>query len=302
MVHNTFNLRMKVLFLDVDGVLHPADCTPRSSANLGESSDTEAAGSGKQAGSVPSISPGGSPGSRSSYLFQKEQMACLAKVIHATGAELVLSSAWRLAPGGVLAVNRALKQRDLPAIKDCTPTGGESRVDQIWSWLAEHRSEIEGYVVVDDSDLSTQVGRYGTKPSPFRHHFVRTPSSGLSSSHVLRIIAKMQQPPHLPAGAEDVRHATAFGALPMLKRSSTRNSSKECSTNDSPFRRQLRSSGAAVMTPCAVTAGPRSRVQRPLTSLTQSLPGGEHSWSSSDSAVLAGMPEMRRGRTLPACV
>lgn len=135
-----------------------------------------------------------------SDLFCEQAMSCLARVVQATGAEIVLSSAWRNVPGGVAAVNRALKRWDMQAIADCTSSSGASRVDQIWSWLAEHRHEVEGYAVVDDMDLSVEMGRHGcSQPSAIKDHFVRTPASvGLSSSHVARLCLKMSQAPHLP--------------------------------------------------------------------------------------------------------
>jgi len=164
--------QMKVIFLDVDGVLHPASAKPR-----------EALGG-------------------SACLFGERQMECLARAVRATSARIVLSSAWRLTPSGVEAVNRALGSWGLPSVMSCTTAAGESRVEQIWSWLAEHRSEVDGYAVVDDMDLSTEAGRLGPQPSPICGHFVRTPSStGLSSAHLGRIVTKLNQPPCLPDDA-----------------------------------------------------------------------------------------------------
>lgn len=169
---------MRVLFLDVDGVLHPA------SAGMA------------QATGEPEVG-----------MFRERQMACLAQVLRATGAHVVLSSTWRLRPGGPEAVSSALRRWDLAPVFDCTPAEGAFRADQIWSWLAQHGCSVEGYAVVDDSDLSCIPGRGGVlEVSPIGRHCVRTPSgTGLSAAHVRRLITKLLQVPDLPATAAGSR-------------------------------------------------------------------------------------------------
>lgn len=210
--------RMKVLFLDVDGVLHPASGGNQAMTALTRGPPSTAPLSAREVrererpSGVDAIQ--GRPD-----LFCDQPMSCLARVVQATGAEIVLSSAWRSIPGGVAAVNKALKRWDMQAIADCTSSSGASRVDQIWSWLAEHRHEVDGYAVVDDMDLSVEMGRHGcSQPSAIKEHFVRTPSSvGLSSSHVARLCLKMSQAPHLPNPMDLPRcnstHTSGFGSF-----------------------------------------------------------------------------------------
>lgn len=157
----------KVIFLDVDGVLHPA---------------------------VPS-SGSGDPGH-----FQREPMRVLTEIVRQTDARIVLSSAWRTMPGGVAAVNKALQQCGLPKISSCTPEKGTSRVEQIWQWLNEHRAEVAGYVALDDMDLSTETDHQGLSgPSLLKDHCVKTdPEVGLSQKHISLVILTLNRGANLP--------------------------------------------------------------------------------------------------------
>lgn len=159
---------MKIIFLDVDGVLHPAS-----------------------AGGILKRDGAGH--------FQENAMNVLAKIQKSTNAAIVLSSAWRAMPGGVKVVNKALQKYDIPKLLDCTPIQGNSRVAQIWTWLAQHRDDVDGYVCLDDSDLSEQTLPWGSRQSPLKDNFVRIPSStGLHHAHASRAILKLNAPPVLP--------------------------------------------------------------------------------------------------------
>eukprot|EP00930_Biecheleria_cincta_P085804 TRINITY_DN75169_c0_g1_i1.p1 TRINITY_DN75169_c0_g1~~TRINITY_DN75169_c0_g1_i1.p1 ORF type:complete len:283 (-),score=28.68 TRINITY_DN75169_c0_g1_i1:422-1270(-) len=184
---------MKVLFLDVDGVLHETSASSKLSELLASTPSRD----------VPIMlaelvrREGGHES-----LFRARAMACLAQILHATGAQLVLISSWRNLPGGTDAVNVALAKFNLPPIYSCTAGECvEQRIEHIWSWLADHAGQIEGYAVVDDTDLSEEPDRRGfTAPSRIAAHFVKTPSNtGLTSGHVSRLVAKLKKSPDLPA-------------------------------------------------------------------------------------------------------
>lgn len=183
---------MKVLFLDVDGVLHATSASSKLKNVLASTPSRD----------VPRMlaelvrRDGGYES-----LFRARAMACLAQVLQATGAQLVLSSSWRNLPGGVDAVNIALGKFNLKPIYSCTAGEGvEQRIEHVWSWLADHGDQIEGYAVVDDTDLSEEPdGRGFAAPSRIAGHFVKTPSStGLTSGHVSRLVAKLKKMPELP--------------------------------------------------------------------------------------------------------
>lgn len=179
--------KVRVLFLDVDGVLHPAMSGIQLQKALGTEDSTAMVKLAKA----------------ENGLFRPRAMKCLARVLVCSGARVVLSSAWRSLPGGKQAVNWVLQKWGLPPVYSCTPgEGADRRVEHIWSWLAQHRDEVVGYAVVDDMDLSEESDATGfrTQPSCIAGHFVRTPGNvGLTSGHVSRLLAKLQKEPTLPA-------------------------------------------------------------------------------------------------------
>lgn len=106
----------KVLFLDIDGVLNCRDClTHRDS--IGAS-----------------------------------HVEILNKVLVLTGAEVVISSTWRI----INTIPQIQKFLDMAgfgySILSTTPTNGKGRGDEIWEWLSEHPAR-KFAIVDDDSDM-----------------------------------------------------------------------------------------------------------------------------------------------------
>ena len=65
-----------------------------------------------------------------------------------TGCEIVLSSSWRHSDDGIMAV-----QKKVVKLLDCTPTeraGMESRGSEIKAWLEAH-PEVTRYAILDDN-------------------------------------------------------------------------------------------------------------------------------------------------------
>jgi len=108
---------MKVIFLDIDGVLNDAITT----ADLWDDSP------------------------------KKEHLDCLKAIVDATGAEIVLSSTWRLFLKARNDVRKALKTVNLDFI-DCTEEL-EDRATEIEEWLSRH-PEVEQFVILDDECFS----------------------------------------------------------------------------------------------------------------------------------------------------
>jgi HAD domain in Swiss Army Knife RNA repair proteins len=106
--------RMKVIFLDIDGVLN-CDKTPN-----------------------PRKFP---------YIVDKKLLARLRKLLDRTGAKVVLSSTWRCDPIGLLAA----KHWGVPFIDVCPDRPRSPRCHEILSWLADH-PKVTRYVVIDDED------------------------------------------------------------------------------------------------------------------------------------------------------
>lgn len=128
--------RLRIVFLDVDGVLHPAD--------------TPSLVSGAEASCVASED-----------LFLESCMQRLRRIALESGAAIVLSSSWRLEPEGLREVARRLGQWGMQ-IYDATPLdssmGSLSRAEEIVCWLREHRENVKAFVVLDDLDLTDSLG------------------------------------------------------------------------------------------------------------------------------------------------
>lgn len=125
-----------VLFLDVDGVLHPSHCNSER------------------------------------MQFNAECLSLLRGVIQATGAQIVLSTAWRLDPAARRIVGEKLVAHGLPMFVGRTAnidTFHRSR--EILAWVRKY--EPKRWVAVDDWPLLQETER-------MRGHFVQTrPRFGL---------------------------------------------------------------------------------------------------------------------------
>ena len=109
---------MKIIFLDVDGVLNSL-----------------------QDGSFV-------------RLRTDSHLKLLKQIVDVTGAKIVLSSSWRIGP--TKARNNLLKRLEEYGLQimDSTPvlSGASSRGDEIRQWLNESKYEIESFVILDDED------------------------------------------------------------------------------------------------------------------------------------------------------
>jgi hypothetical protein len=113
---------MKVLFLDIDGVLNSTRTC---------------------------VAFGGYPHDfREMGAFDRVAIKLLQRMCDSTGVQVVLSSAWRI----LHTVKEVRDALELPII-DATPNLGTKRGEEIAAWLKEH-PEVETYAIVDDdSDM-----------------------------------------------------------------------------------------------------------------------------------------------------
>ncbi len=105
---------MKVIFLDIDGVLN-CRRTPNSR--------------------------------KFPYIVDRKLLARLKRLLRRTGAKIVLTSSWRLDPIGRLAA----KHFGIPCIGWLPDLPKRPRRDEILKWLANH-PKVSRYVVIDDED------------------------------------------------------------------------------------------------------------------------------------------------------
>lgn len=124
---------MKILFLDIDGVL-----VNRASYSL----------------------PGSGSASRS--IAHPDCVKALNRILTETGAFIVISSVWRR--DGVMGMREHLNRWNVTPrrIIGCTPFSGDRvRGDEIQAWLDSYRREvIESFVILDDdSDMKHLMHR-----------------------------------------------------------------------------------------------------------------------------------------------
>jgi hypothetical protein len=105
---------MKVIFLDIDGVLNSAS-TPNPR--------------------------------RFPYIVDDRLLARFRELVRKTGATVVPSSTWRVDPVGRLAANLY----EVPFDDVCPDMPGAPRCEEMQSWLQQH-PEVIRYAVLDDDD------------------------------------------------------------------------------------------------------------------------------------------------------
>jgi hypothetical protein len=105
---------MKVIFLDIDGVLN-SDATPN-----------------------PRKFP---------YIVDGQLLARFQELVTKTDANVVLSSTWRVDPVGLLAA----KFYKVPFHDTCPDMPGAPRCEEVQTWLRQHQ-EVTRYVVLDDDN------------------------------------------------------------------------------------------------------------------------------------------------------
>ena len=156
---------MKVIFLDIDGVLNSA---------------------------AYQAEWGGDPPSN----VDETRLPLLRRILEETGAVIVLSTSWRLywSPDPALCApewretGEVLTRYGIP-ILDRTPAyNGNNRDREIRDWLAAHAGEVESFAILDDipfgwGDLSDRLVRTDMRKG-----------RGLMESHVQKAIALLQTP------------------------------------------------------------------------------------------------------------
>ena len=128
---------MKVIFLDIDGVLNCKE-TPN-----------------------PRKFP---------YVVDKRLLARFRRLIERTGAKVVLSSTWRYDPAGVFSA----KHWGIPFM-DLTPDlPKRPRRDEILAWLKKH-PRVTRFVVIDDAVSPLSLGPYGIRSSRSTKDYLLSP-------------------------------------------------------------------------------------------------------------------------------
>ena len=97
--------------------------------------------------------------------FNPESCRLLNEIVWETNAKIVVSSSWRLA--GVARLNSLFKHFGLPRIYDITPCLNTARGIEIGAWLAAH-PEVTNYVILDDDeDMNAEQKPFFIKTNPY---------------------------------------------------------------------------------------------------------------------------------------
>lgn len=146
---------MRIIFLDVDGVLNSQSFAEKMFDEDGVLVFRE-------------------------DILDKRAIACLRRIVKATDATIVLSSTWRKISSARKHLAEQLAEYGLSIHSD-TPDTGKERGDDISAWFARHKDiSVESYVILDDdSDMNTHLS-----------HLVQTSFEdwGLETKHVQRAV------------------------------------------------------------------------------------------------------------------
>lgn len=168
---------MKIIFLDIDGVLNSSDYRQRMGMDY------------------------------FSQVIDRRKMPLLKHIVEETGAEVVLSSTWRkfwnpgenqLDPAGQY-IHDIFREYGLWIHSKTDVLERAGRNEEIQAWLARY-PYVDGYVILDDKDFGWS--------DALRAHFVQTDlnGDGLEESQVQRIIDVLKEKlPPVPAAEGRIR-------------------------------------------------------------------------------------------------
>lgn len=121
--------------------------------------------------------------------FAPNCMQALARIIQTTGADIVLSSTWRVSEGSIAQVNANLSRHGMPAVIGCTKMLSTPREEEVCQWLDEHSGEVARWIAIDDIDLA-QNNVLCEAAKRMQDHFVHTdPNTGLTEADASMAIA-----------------------------------------------------------------------------------------------------------------
>lgn len=149
-----------VLFLDIDGVLNSRAFFDGKSSDLlwfGDSLD----------------------------MLDPEAIERLNRIVEATDCDVVLSSSWRLNPGGYIKVQHQLAAQGFRGrLIDQTPYSSSGvRGEEIAAWLWDHGAG-RAYACLDDDPEDNHPGRW----------VATTFAEGLTDAHVEQVIRVLRTP------------------------------------------------------------------------------------------------------------
>jgi Swiss Army Knife RNA repair-like protein len=149
---------MRVIFLDVDGVLNTVRTRPANPQGLAD-------------------------------WLEPACVAALGAIVEASGARVVVSSSWRI--GRTLGELRAALgahgfRGEIVGVTPDRRAERLAREDEIEAWLRDEGAGVESFVIVDDA---LSLGRLEG------HHYRTSPTRGLGDDDVARVVALLLEAP-----------------------------------------------------------------------------------------------------------
>lgn len=210
--------KSRVIFLDIDGVLLAA-------------------------GSLETIFIDGAPMPVRARLvdhdFNAAAMTNLRSIVMKTGASIVLSSEWRRTDSMKDSIGMALRARDLPQLRSCTPVFKprpelmqqdpgivwcERRAREIGRWLREN-PDVKSWVALDDLDFNWADSARECGTPLIKHRSVHTDAqrclTAEDSTEAIRILVDMPLLTDEQAlvAADNARRATEAALLKAPQKS-----------------------------------------------------------------------------------
>jgi hypothetical protein len=155
----------RLVFLDVDGVLHPL-------SERGLPAEADVDDLVRRADEEDAL-PAGAPLRVCAGEFLPRCLAVLRRVVDEAGADIVLSSTWRESPHGVLAVNAQLAQHRMRPVLGSTPILPQlhrcRRAQEIHAFLCSAEAARGcSFVVLDDDDVLGDEARLAAREAAER--------------------------------------------------------------------------------------------------------------------------------------
>lgn len=144
---------MKVIFLDIDGVLNSGDYLWNTHRLRRFQSQSRGINYREQNAGLQQTRD------KFGNLFDPRCVICLESIIETTGAKIVITSTWRKT--GLKQMQELWKFRNLPGeVVGITPSEIDGffatyRYDEICEYI-KHHSEIEQYVIIDDDPIGPE--------------------------------------------------------------------------------------------------------------------------------------------------
>jgi hypothetical protein len=152
---------MKVIFLDIDGVLNSCRYLMEGPALEDRMFDLDK--------------------NDPARMINPDAVNLLMEVLHETDAKIVISSSWRYMFDTFEELKACMLRAGIDQVIDATPILRDERWKEVADWLEQHKDKVTNYAIIDDS--------FGELGPLNKEKFVRTRwATGITQEHVTHLI------------------------------------------------------------------------------------------------------------------